>query len=70
MMSHRFPPPRAVLSAAIAVVWLAPVALAGQSRKAAPTTTKTWTPPRTPDGQPDLEGMWTNPTITPFERPG
>jgi hypothetical protein len=28
-----------------------------------------WTPPRTPDGQPDLHGIWTNATITPFERP-
>jgi hypothetical protein len=28
-----------------------------------------WTPPRTPDGQPDLQGIWTNATITPFERP-
>src|SRR5579884_1012030 len=26
-------------------------------------------PARTPDGQPDLQGIWTNPTITPFERP-
>ena len=30
---------------------------------------KAWTPARTPDGQPDLQGVWTNPTITPFERP-
>ena len=30
---------------------------------------KSWTPVRTPDGQPDLQGVWTNPTITPFERP-
>jgi len=30
---------------------------------------KPWTPPKTPDGQPDLQGVWTNPTITPFERP-
>ena len=28
----------------------------------------TWTPPRTEDGVPDLQGIWTNPTITPFER--
>jgi hypothetical protein len=25
--------------------------------------------PRTPDGQPDLQGYWTNLTFTPFERP-
>ena len=28
-----------------------------------------WDPPRTPDGQPDIQGIWTNATITPFERP-
>jgi hypothetical protein len=32
-------------------------------------TGKTWTQPRTPDGQPDLQGVWSNRTITPFERP-
>jgi hypothetical protein len=30
--------------------------------------TAKWTAPRT-DGQPDLQGVWTNATITPFERP-
>src|ERR1051325_8535148 len=25
--------------------------------------------PRTPDGHPDLQGIWTNATITPLERP-
>lgn len=26
--------------------------------------------PRTPDGHPDLQGVWTNSTLTPLERPG
>jgi hypothetical protein len=30
---------------------------------------KTWIAPRTPDGQPDLQGVWTNATLTPLERP-
>jgi hypothetical protein len=30
---------------------------------------KGWTVPRTPDGKPDLQGVWTNATITPLERP-
>jgi hypothetical protein len=28
-----------------------------------------WTVPRTPDGRPDLQGVWTNATLTPLERP-
>ena len=28
-----------------------------------------WTVPRTPDGQPDLQGIWSFATITPLERP-
>lgn len=31
--------------------------------------TAIWTPPRTPNGQPDLQGMWTTATLTPLERP-
>ena len=31
--------------------------------------TKAGTIPRTPDGHPDLQGIWTNATLTPVERP-
>ncbi len=27
-----------------------------------------WVVPRTPEGHPDLQGNWTNSTLTPFER--
>src|SRR5215831_3348838 len=29
----------------------------------------TWKAPRTPDGQPDLQGIWTNANLTPLQRP-
>jgi len=37
--------------------------------KPAKADTKTWTPPRTVDGQPDLQGVWANNVVTPLERP-
>jgi hypothetical protein len=30
---------------------------------------KAWTPSKTPDGQPDIQGFWTYATLTPLERP-
>jgi hypothetical protein len=33
------------------------------------TKAKTWTLARTPDGQPDLQGVWTNASSVPLERP-
>src|ERR1700680_559863 len=30
---------------------------------------KTWVLPRTPDGQPNLQGYWTSLSFTPMERP-
>ena len=45
-----------------AVVWLAPAFAAGQATTAS-------TAPRTPWGDPDLQGTYTNKTITPLERP-
>jgi hypothetical protein len=48
---------------AVAVVGMLSVSLGAQTR------TKPWTAPRTADGHPDLQGVWTNATITPLERP-
>ena len=42
---------------------LAPVPAAGQA------VADPWTPPRTPWGEPDLQGIWDFRTITPLERP-
>ena len=38
-------------------------------RRRRPAIAKPWTMPRTPDGKPDLQGNWTNATLTPLERP-
>jgi hypothetical protein len=35
----------------------------------AKTVKQTWTPPRTVDGHPDLQGFWANNNATPLERP-
>jgi hypothetical protein len=56
---------------ATAVV-VALVTAAGQDQTTGATageSAKNWTLPRTPDGQPDLQGIWTNYTGTPFEVP-
>ncbi len=37
--------------------------------RTAATRTKNWTPPRTPWGDPDLQGVYTSATYTPLERP-
>jgi hypothetical protein len=48
-----------------------PAQLSAQSSRSAakPAARESWTVPRTPDGQPDFEGYWTNSTLTPLERP-
>ena len=62
----------AALAALGVVLLLAQALVAGQAQspaKKAPTAGKAWTAPRTPDGKPDLQGIWTNATLTPLERP-
>ena len=56
-MTHRFFV--GVMAASMYVACLIPQPVAGQ----------VWTPPRTPDGQPDLEGVWAITVLTPLERP-
>ena len=53
------------VAALLAVAGVNPAA--AQTAKAAAKAA--WTMGHTADGQPDLQGIWTNPTITPFERP-
>ena len=59
-MLHRCFAALAMVMTAIVVILLTPTPAVAQTA---------WTAPRTPDGHPDLQGMWTNETITPFERP-
>ena len=44
-------------------------AMAQSPQAKAPGTTPEWKAPRTSDGQPDLQGVWTNNIATPLERP-
>ena len=50
-----------VVGVALAAVSLGAQAQTGLAGK--------WTAPRTPDGHPDLQGIWTTQTYTPLERP-
>ncbi len=45
------------------------VVVAGVVMPTIVTADDSWTVPRTPWGDPDMLGVWTNETITPFERP-
>src|SRR6476619_1798473 len=70
-MAYRF---FSVPAVVLAIAAFAGVRSAGQAPSANPVSAKpasksTWTPTRTLDGQPDLQGYWTNATFTPLERP-
>ena len=51
-----------VVSVLTGVALVAAVSTYGQA-------TKGWTVPRTVDGQPDMQGVWANNTVTPLQRP-
>ena len=63
----------AALAATVSAAAFGMVSLSGQAAKPAAQApakaAKPWTMERTPDGKPDLQGIWTNGTITPLERP-
>jgi hypothetical protein len=78
-MNHRFLMLLSVATFAIAltVVLLAPSPAAAQTLKSGASAVtiagpkpaaKPWTVSKTPDGQPDLQGYWTNNTYVPLER--
>ena len=83
-MCHRYLALLGALAVVIAVVSSAPVPVAGptslvsfvkvaeasgEGGQAAASAAKTWPAPRTPWGDPDLQGVWNASGVTPLERP-
>jgi hypothetical protein len=76
-MGNRFEISVNALAVVMAAVLSLPTLVAAQTTSGAPVKANTtaaakkknWTLPRTPDGQPDLQGYWTSLSFTPMERP-
>jgi hypothetical protein len=61
----------AALRAFLVVVLVSTTAAPSLGQSKSGETQRSWTPSRTPDGQPDIQGMWNNidSFFTPYERP-
>ena len=59
----------AALVAVVGIAALTSVAAVGTAQAQEAADGAAWTLPRTPDGQPDMQGYWTTQTFTPVERP-
>ena len=57
-----------VLLLAVLCATSAPGVVSAAAAQASASGAGRWEVPRTPDGHPDLQGNWTNSTLTPFER--
>jgi hypothetical protein len=71
-MSDRFFASGVALGVALAIGSTASVLRAGQAnggKAERAATAQAWSVPRTPDGQPDLQGVWLSNVATPLERP-
>src|SRR5436305_9707134 len=78
-MSRRLPTSLGAWAVVIAATSLAAVSVAAQAPTAAPKATaakapaaapaKPYTQPKTPWGDPDLQGIWNDATSTPLQRP-
>jgi hypothetical protein len=60
---------RSVIASLVILLASPVVAQTPKTRSAPRASSKTWAPPRTPDGQPDLQGVWLNNSATPLQRP-
>jgi hypothetical protein len=68
-MKHRFLISKVALAAVMAISWLATSSAAGQAPSTKSQSGAKGAMAHTPDGQPDLQGIWSFATITPLERP-
>ncbi len=66
-MRNRFLASVVASGGALALVFT--IALVGPGSATGQSPAKGYKVPRTPDGHPDLQGYWTNATLTPLERP-